>query len=64
MAPWVPVNDSQTTSWDDVKGLGFLLLESGPGNFLIQEVAPAPYNRFYISTSLPVTVWTPVDDSQ
>jgi hypothetical protein len=64
MPPWVPVDDSQTANWNDVSTLGFLLLETGLGNYLIQETAPAPYNRFYINTPLPVTVWTPINDSQ
>lgn len=61
---WTPINDSQGASWDNAKTFGYLLLESGLDNFLIQETAPAPLNRFIISVPVPSATWNNINDSQ
>jgi hypothetical protein len=61
---WSNINDSQGASWDDVKSFGYLLLESGAGDFLVQEAALAPFNKFIINVPLPSQVWASIDDTQ
>lgn len=61
---WSNINDSQGASWDDVKSFGFLLLESGLGNFLVQETTPAPFNKFIINSPLSPQTWVSINDSQ
>lgn len=60
---WVDINDSQNADWGDVKSFGYLLLESGAGNYLIQESAPVGIDKFVINVPLPSLVWAPIDVS-
>lgn len=61
---WSDIDDSQGASWDDTKSFGYLLLESGLGNFLVQEATPAPFNKFIINVPLPSATWSNVNDTQ
>ena len=63
MTTWVAVDDSQTTIWDNAATLGYLLLESGVGNYLIQETGTT-LNRFLIVSSNPTTTWNTINDTQ
>jgi len=60
---WVPVNDNQGAVWGDALTFGYLLLESGAGNFLVQETGTV-LNKFVINSPNPTTTWTPVNDAQ
>ena len=64
MTTWVAINDSQGATWDDTKTLGYLLLESGGQNYLIQEGSATVLNRFLIVSSSPQATWNTIDDSQ
>jgi hypothetical protein len=61
---WTDINDSQNASWDDVQSFGYLLLESGLNNFLVQETASAPFNKFVINVTPVSQTWSAVNDSQ
>lgn len=60
---WVAVNDTQVVTWGDAATFGYLLLETGIGNYLTQE-AGATLNRFIINTPLPGAGWSNINDSQ
>lgn len=62
-AAWGAINDSQGAVWGGALTFGYLLLESGAGNFLVQETGTV-LNRFVINTPNPGATWTPVNDAQ
>lgn len=63
MTTWVAINDSQGATWDGAQTFGYLLLESGVGNFLIQETGTI-LNKFVINSSNPTTTWNTINDTQ